>query len=56
MLISHHKTDDGVADVLYGVTMETPGISKLVSVLMSDRKKSDAPLEGESPAVAVAVA
>jgi chromosome segregation protein len=54
MLISHHKTTMQSADMLYGVTMETPGISKLVSVQMSDPKKSDAPVEGESPAVAAA--
>jgi len=54
MLISHHKTTMQSADMLYGVTMETPGISKLVSVQMSDRRKSDTPAEGTTPAVAVA--
>ncbi len=52
MLISHHKATMQSADVLYGVTMETPGISKLVSVQMSDKKKTEG--EGEPPAVAVA--
>jgi hypothetical protein len=40
--------------MLYGVTMETPGISKLVSVQMSDRKKAEPTGEGAAPAVAVA--
>jgi chromosome segregation protein len=56
MLISHHKTTMQSADMLYGVTMETPGISKLVSVQMSDRKKVEPTGEGENAAPAVAVA
>jgi chromosome segregation ATPase len=28
------------ADVLYGVTMETPGVSKIVSVELRDRSES----------------
>ena len=38
MLISHHKTTMQSADMLYGVTMETPGISKLVSVQMNEQR------------------
>jgi hypothetical protein len=41
------------ADVLYGVTMETPGISKLVSVQMTS-KKVGAAIDGEGGTVAVA--
>jgi chromosome segregation protein len=32
ILITHSKTTMAVADTLYGVTMEVPGVSKLVSV------------------------
>jgi chromosome segregation protein len=31
------------ADVLYGVTMETPGISKLVSVELRQKQRAVAP-------------
>lgn len=37
ILISHNKRTMEMADVLYGVTMETPGISKLVSVELTER-------------------
>ena len=40
ILISHSKTTMESADVLYGVTMETPGISKIVSVELRDRSAS----------------
>ena len=36
ILITHSKTTMQVAQTLYGVTMSEPGVSKLVSVCMSD--------------------
>jgi chromosome segregation protein len=36
IMITHAKRTMMTGDVLYGVTMETPGISKLVSVVMRD--------------------
>ena len=36
ILITHNKRTMEVVDTLYGVTMEEPGISKLVSVRMHD--------------------
>ena len=35
ILITHSKTTMAVADTLYGVTMEEPGVSKLVSVRLN---------------------
>lgn len=36
MVITHNKRTMGLADSLFGVTMEEPGISKLVSVRLTD--------------------
>jgi chromosome segregation protein len=47
ILITHSKTTMQAGDVLYGVTMETPGISKLVSVEMKGSGRL-APASGES--------
>ncbi len=35
ILITHHRKTMEIADQLYGVTMEEPGVSKLVSVRFS---------------------
>jgi chromosome segregation protein len=40
IVISHSKTTMEAADVLYGVTMEVPGVSKVVSVELRDRNES----------------
>jgi len=40
IVISHSKATMESADVLYGVTMETPGVSKIVSVELRDSSES----------------
>lgn len=50
ILITHAKRTMEAADVLYGVTMEEPGVSKLVSVEMNDRSR----VRAETSRVAVA--
>jgi chromosome segregation protein len=55
ILITHHKATMMAGDVLYGVTMETPGVSKLVSVEMREadnRKSGGAPSNVSNVAVA----
>ncbi|HET8539676.1 MAG TPA: chromosome segregation protein SMC [Anaeromyxobacter sp.] len=42
ILITHNKRTMEVVDTLYGVTMEEPGVSKLVSVRLSDRTRAAA--------------
>jgi len=55
ILISHNKATMEASDVLYGVTMDTPGVSKIVSVELRDRKESRrAPQHESDDAVAVA--
>jgi chromosome segregation protein len=42
ILITHNKRTMEIADTLYGVTMEDPGCSKLVSVKLTERRESSA--------------
>ena len=42
ILITHNKRTMEMADTLYGVTMEEPGVSKLVSVKLSERTREAA--------------
>ena len=52
IVITHSKKTMQMADVLYGVTMETPGISKLVSVELRKSERKVAALPSAAPAVA----
>ncbi|MFI5307726.1 MAG: chromosome segregation protein SMC, partial [Polyangiales bacterium] len=52
ILISHSKTTMQSSDVLYGVTMETPGISKLVSVELREQERDGSSGEGSQARVA----
>jgi chromosome segregation protein len=38
IIITHNKTTMAIADTLYGVTMEEPGVSKLVSVRLAQEQ------------------
>ncbi|MBX7191953.1 MAG: chromosome segregation protein SMC [Sandaracinaceae bacterium] len=52
IVITHSKKTMQLADVLYGVTMETPGVSKLVSVELKKVERKAAPAPQSAPAVA----
>jgi chromosome segregation protein len=52
ILITHAKRTMEAADVLYGVTMEQPGVSKLVAVELTQSRQR--PVEGDDAQVAVA--
>ena len=52
IVITHSKKTMQLADVLYGVTMETPGVSKLVSVELKKTERKASPAPQAAPAVA----
>jgi chromosome segregation protein len=52
IVITHSKRTMLMADVLYGVTMETPGVSKLVSVELKKSEKKQQRAPEAAPAVA----
>jgi chromosome segregation protein len=43
ILITHNKRTMQISDTLYGVTMEEPGVSKVVSVKMTENAQQKAP-------------
>jgi chromosome segregation protein len=49
VVITHNKRTIAKADVLYGVTMEEHGISKLVGVRLTKREEEPAPETIEAP-------
>ncbi len=50
ILVTHSKITMERADKLYGVTMEEPGITKLISVRLSQAERFSKPVPGESAA------
>ncbi|PIU54961.1 MAG: chromosome segregation protein SMC, partial [Deltaproteobacteria bacterium CG07_land_8_20_14_0_80_38_7] len=48
VLISHNKRTMELADVLYGVTMQEPGTSKIVSVRLNKENITDSDVQLES--------
>ncbi len=56
ILITHIKKTMQSVDVLYGVTMQEPGVSKLVSVKVNDKAEARSAVIAAQPAVEAAVA
>ena len=49
ILITHSRTTMETAHTLYGVTMQQPGVSQLVSVRMAEHQNGAAELAPTSP-------
>jgi len=49
IVITHSKRTMEAVDVLYGVTMQEPGVSKIVGVRVGDRAERSATLRSERP-------
>jgi chromosome segregation protein len=48
IIITHNKLSMEASDVLYGVTMEKPGVSKIVSVRLEKEEEKSKELRVES--------
>ncbi|MFO0735825.1 MAG: hypothetical protein U0270_08095 [Labilithrix sp.] len=54
ILITHIKKTMQMVDILHGVTMGEPGVSRLVSVKVSEVAKAGLPVATKAPSTAVA--
>jgi len=54
IIITHAKRTMETTDILYGVTMETPGISKIVGVELRGQRRRPSTTDRTASAAAVA--